>query len=757
MLLRKMLRDMSQHKAQFVSVFLMSFLGVFIYAGIGGEWQGLRHNVDEYYNNTNLSDIWLYGNDFTSQDEYKIQAMKGITATERRLVIPTVLEGKNNPSIALHFVEKNEISKMYLASGEEFAKDKDGVWLDERFTKARGLKIGDSVILKYNDMPIKEVIKGTILSPEYVYLSDGEGMTPDFSQNGYAYISINQFPLKDKFVFNQMLLKANANDLTELEDKVHNELDGKYSVFLTRNNQESIAMFNQEIAQHKSMGEIFPVAFIAIALLTMLTTMTRIVNNQRIQIGTLKALGFNKKKIMLHYISYGFWLSLLGGTLGALIGPLTLPKLFYPSMSGFYTLPHWNVSYHISFYAIALMTVILSILVTYIASRNVLKDTPTQSLRPKAPRVLNHGILERTAIWRILGFNTKWNLRDITRNKVRSLMTVIGVLGCTALIVCALGMNDDMKDLKEWQYEDINQFASKLTLDEAVSKAQVAGIVKRTAGEALMESAIEIKANGKKKTGTVTVTDNVTLMKNTNQNRDFIDLPQKGVSISYKMANQLGVKKGDKVAWHLFSDERWKTAEISEIYRSPTSQGLTLSKEKFEETGFTFIPTSIITPTKITDKLDGVLSIMNTKDLTDGWDEMTKAMMTMVYVLIGAAAILAIVVLYNLGILSFTEMERELATLKVMGLKTKKLRNLLLTQNLWLSGIGFILGIPCGKLLVDFMISTMGDSFDMTNEIHILNLLLSCFIVLLLSILVNLMFSNKLKRIDMVSALKGVE
>lgn len=657
----------------------------------------------------------------------------------------------------MHFVRENKISKLYLLHGEQFSTDKDGIWLDDRFAKAHKLSVGDKMSVTYKGITIEKKILGTIYSPEYVYLSDGSGMSPDFSANGYAYLSYKYFPLHSNMIYNELMLTTDTNNLSKLEKEVNTALNGKYSVFLTRDNQPSYSMFKQEIDQHKSMGSIFPISFLAIALLTMLTTMTRIVNHQRVQIGTLKALGFKNSKILFHYMSYGFWLSLAGSVLGAIIGPLTLPKLFYPSMSSFYTLPEWNSTIDFSFYVMAAVTVFLCTFVTYFASRSVLKDTPSKTLRPKAPKMAKHSFFEKTALWKNSGFNLQWNFRDIFRNKVRSSMAVIGVLGCTALLVCAFGMYDDMNDLKNWQYKDINHYNSELTIDETATKEQIDKVIQSTNGQAIMEGAIEIKANNIKKTGTIKATDHVTLIKNTDKNGHYINLPNDGISLTYKIANQLGVKKGDEITWHIYGNEKWVTTKIDEIYRDPSSQGITLSRDSLEKLGYKFAATSILTSGKVAEKQPGISSIMNTHQLSDDWDNLTQSMMTMVYILIIAAAILAIVVLYNLGLLSFTEMECELATLKVIGLKSQKLRHLLLTQNLWLSALGFVLGIPAGKWLVTFMTSTMGDSFDMITKLHISNILLSLTITLALSLFVNLMFYGKIRRIDMVTSLQGVE
>ena len=758
MLFRKMLRDMGNHKMQFISIFIMAFLGVFIYAGVGGEWIGLRNNSNNYYRETNFADAWVYGKNFSAQDQTAVEKLSGVTGAERRLVLDGAADLGGKPKLTLHFLEKDTVTKSHLVRGEAFRNDADGIWVDDRFASAHGLKPEDKITVTVSGLRLEKKIVGTVYNPEYVYLAAGSGITPDFASCGYAYLSKDAFPVPEKLAYNEMMLTtADGTDVSSLEKPVGKALNGNVSVYLTRENQSSYSMFAEEIDQHKAMGSIFPVAFLAIALLTILTTMTRIVSGQRIQIGTLKAMGFSNRTILLHYVSYGFWLSLAGSLLGAVIGPLTLPRLFYPSMSSFYTLPEWGPAFDVSFYLMAAATVALCTLVTWLACRNMLKDTPAKSLRPKAPKNVRHGFLEKTAIWKKFGFNAQWNLRDVARNRVRSLMAVVGVLGCTALLMCAFGMNSAMHDLKTWQYDRIDRFASQIAVSDTATDAQIGSVLNKTNGQAVMTNEIEIRGTGAKKTAELTATDHATLIRATDVNRNVVGLPENGVSITAKLADELGVKQGDEITWHLYGDEKWIKTPVAFLYRDPTVQGIRMTRAHFESLGYRFRATSIVTPQKVTQKFAGMNDIQSTADLTSGWDTMTESMMKMVYILIAAAAVMAVVVLYNLGLLSFTEMERELATLKVIGLKSGKLRGLLLTQNLWLSAVGFVLGIPAGQWLIGIIMSMSGDSFDMVNELKAGNLLLAFVITFALSIFVNRLFSGKIKRLDMVASLKGVE
>jgi putative ABC transport system permease protein len=276
-------------------------------------------------------------------------------------------------------------------------------------------------------------------------------------------------------------------------------------------------------------------------------------------------------------------------------------------------------------------------------------------------------------------------------------------------------------------------------------------------GEAIMEEKAEIRAQGKKKSAALTVTDHITLMRPTGADFRPIDLPEDGVSITQKTADALGVGLGDVIEWHIYGTEGRTQSRIAAVYRDPVNQGVTMTRKHLESLGMEFHPTAILSAQKISGNPDGVDSVASTAESAAGWDDLTEAMYIMVYLLIAAAAVLSVVVLYNLGLLSFTEMEREMATLKVMGLRSGKLRGLLLTQNLWFSAIGFALGVPGGLWLSERIVSFSGDEFDFPIRLHLTTLLITFVFTFGLSILVNLLFSRKIRRLNMVESLKATE
>ena len=336
-------------------------------------------------------------------------------------------------------------------------------------------------------------------------------------------------------------------------------------------------------------------------------------------------------------------------------------------------------------------------------------------------------------------------------------MAIVGVMGCVALLVSAFGMNDSMDNLKTWEYDDISHFESKLIINNGASLSDIDDVRKDVNGHTIMEQAIEIKAQGNEKTASLLILNDTNLISQTDKNKNPLSLSNTDISLSAKMAESLNVGVGDTIKWHVIGSDDWVECKITNIHGEPLSQGIILSSDKLDELGLNFTPTSIITSQNVDKEYDSIKSVTTLSEMKENWDEMSGSIMMMVSILIFFAVLLAIVVLYNLGILSFTEIEREIATLKVLGFKTGDLRKLLLTQNIIFTAIGFILGIPLGFYLMTLMMDAAGESLYYIPSLTLGNIILSGVITFAVSIVVNLLFSSKIKNLNMVEALKDVE
>ncbi|PWB86852.1 ABC transporter permease [Methanobrevibacter thaueri] len=748
---KKMLRDIRINKTQFIAIFLMAFIGIFAYSGIYSEYYGLVQTSDEFYADTNMADGWIYNTDFDYSSVHEIDAFT--TQTDRQEVVQSVADLGGKPDITLHFTEKGTISKFYTTEGEDFdPSDDSGVWLDERFADERDLYVGDKITFDFNNHTIKKEIKGLGYSPEYVYEVSPSSLTPDFSQLGFAYLSYKSYP--DDLKYNTMLVKYDSSD-KEFKEKLDDSVD--YLSFTKKEDHLSVSKFANEMTQHKMIGDVFPIVFILVTFLTLLTTMTRIVTNQRTQIGILKAVGFKNSTIILHYLAYAFFPVLFGSVSGLITGPMIIPQMFYPTMSTMYSMPAWHPGFDMSFVYIAILLVVLSVLVTYWACRRISKENPANTMRPKAPDMSSKSFIERSKLWNRLSFNFRWNLRDARSNKFRAFMAIVGVMGCVALLIAAFGMNDSLNELKSWEYDDISHFESKLQISNTANPMELYYVLNETNGTFIMQQSIEMKANGEEDTVGLLVSNNTDLISYTDRDRNPIDIDEGDVSLSAKLAEKFNVTKGDKIRWHIVGSDEWVTSKIGQIHAEPVSQGLIMSPDTLEDQGLDFTPTNIITNEKFGENFDSIKSVTSMDKLKDSWDQMTTAVMMMVYVVTFVAVALAILVLYNLGILSFTEMEREIATLKVLGFKTNVLRKLLLTQNIIFTSIGFILGIPIGFYFMTLMLNAAGESLYYVPTLTWGNILLCAAITFTISIGVNLLFSDKIRNLDMVEALKDIE
>ena len=511
-------------------------------------------------------------------------------------------------------------------------------------------------------------------------------------------------------------------------------------------------MMDAEMTQHKMLGAIFPIAFMAIAILAIITSMNRLINNQRTQIGTLKALGFSKAKIVLHYVNYGFWVSLAGAMLGLIVGPLTLPYLFYSSMSSYYTLPKWQPGFDISFVIVAAATVLACTLATLFSVIGMLDGTPAQTLRPKAPKNFKLTKLERSKAWQKMGFNMRWSIRTFMRGKVRTIMGIVGTISCMALLVAAFSMSDCMNDMENWMYNEIQVQETRLTLDSEATVKDAEKIAKDVDGEMMMTDSIEIKANGKKMTESLTVTDGEGCYYLTDNNRKQIAPNDNTVAVTRKVADELGLKEGDEFEWHIYTSDKWVKSKLTLINRTPMTQGLSITRATLEKLGYEFKPTYVDTKQKLTTyNSDKVQNVLTSKDLHNFWDNYMETMNMMVGIIMLLAIVLAVVVLYNLGLLTYTENERQNATLKVLGFPTGKILKLNIIQNIIFSVIGIIFGVPLGLYLVYAMIASAGSEFDMMVKLSPTSFVIAAIITFGVSVLTSFLFTKKVKNLDMVN------
>ena len=413
--------------------------------------------------------------------------------------------------------------------------------------------------------------------------------------------------------------------------------------------------------------------------------------------------------------------------------------------------PIWRTA---GFIFIVVVIVLMSIAVSYFAIKNIIHESPSSMIRPAVPKASTSSFVERFGFWNRLPFNIRWNYRDSKRHKFRALMTFLGVVGCTMLLISAFGLNDGINDSQDWYFNEINHFELKLVIDNDADLSQIDEVAKKVNGSEMMESSIDIESNNAKTSGTLLVLNDTNLITPTDENHEKINLNDYDVLISKKMADSLDISIGDTINWHIKGSDKWVNVTIDKIHADPASHGLVISADKLDEFGLNFTPTSIITSEHVEGEYDGIKATNTLEDMKDSWNELYQSVLLLISILMFFAIVLAVVVIYNLLALSFLEMEYDITILKILGFNNRSLIKLLAIQSLFFISLGILLGIPLGYYLQTMMWASSSKRFYPVASLSSANMLSTGLIIFAVAIIVNLIFFYKIKKLDGLRNLK---
>lgn len=536
----------------------------------------------------------------------------------------------------------------------------------------------------------------------------------------------------------------------------------------------------------RSIGKVFPVLFFLVAALISLTTMTRMVEEQRVQIGTMKALGYGKAAIAGKYIGYALIATLGGSIFGVLIGEKILPLvIIYGYMILYKHLPAILLPYHMSYALQASGIAVACTLIATIAScYKELAAEPAELMRPAAPKQGKRILLERIGIiWKHLNFTWKSTVRNLIRYKKRFFMTIFGIGGCMALMVVGFGLKDCIYEIVSLQYEKVQFYDATTYMSDDISEENGQQIQEYLDQNTDVKETIEVhmqkidvkSASGKKTLYLMVPSDDEKiedfLSFHSRTNKDEVySLKKDEVILTEKIASLLNVKVGDQLTIE-DKDRGDQTVTIGAICENYMSHYLYLSPEKYEELyGKPIEYNTIIYSVKdgkddqiekIGTKLlamDGVLNVSYTSSIEGRLDDMLRSLNLVIVVLIVSAGMLAFVVLYNLNNINITERQRELATLKVLGFYDGEVASYVYRENILLTIIGSVVGMVLGNFLHRYTILTVEVEEAMFGrQIHWQSYLYSFLFTVAFSLFVNWVMFYKLKKIDMVESLKSVE
>ena len=789
MLKKKMIRDIRQNLSQFITIFLMVLIGVMVYVGIEAYMDGMINTADKFYKENNLEDLNVIG-ELNNDDLEKIKKINHVKNAEEKLVVSGIDATDKNKSYLISFLNSNNISEFYIIDGEKFDAAKKGVWVDNFYAEKNNLKVGDTLKIKYEKNILEEKILGLINVPDHIYdLKDESELVPNRKNFGFIYLSMNEIPkdyieeliakkmnvekdslssiipnydYKNYIIYNYIMVDIdNKENIKNVKEKIEKEIEDA-SLIVKAEDTLSYLRYQGEIDEGASYVGIFSGLFLFIAMLSVITTMTRVIKRQKIQIGTMKALGISKRKIIMHYIGYGFFVSLIASIFGMVLGRFFIGEIFLNLEMSYFEIPNGVPVIAGKSYIVSLMVVLIVSFITYLTCRKELLKKPAEALRNDVPNVKIKNLnLSTKGIFKKLSFKSKWNFRDILRNKFRTLTAVVGIVGCCMLIVCAFGMLNSMNHFVKLQYSDLYNFNYKLTLKENLNDEEINTLVDKYGNSTSETLSIEIQNKNEKETNTIFVTDAKDLVKFQNQKGKYIKIDNNdGVYVTRKLAKEKKYKVGDTIKWHVYGVDKYFESKIVGFTKDPQVQNLTMTKKYLESLNITYKPDALYTNENLkgVKSIDGVSVVQDIKELEDSMESMLSMLKSMIMLIIVFAIGLGAVIIYNMGILSYSEKQYQFSTLKVLGFSDSKIKKIFIEQNIWITIVSIIIGMPMGYYLTSYIFKqVIADNYDFNAYIKLSTYLIAAIGTYVVSFIVSKLLAKKINKIDMVSSLKANE
>ncbi len=756
MLIRKLFRTAWRYKSQFISMIIMIAIGVGVFLGFNIEWKSIEDDTSSFFEETSYADFRLYEETgFSEEDIEAIQEIDGVEAATRYLSVNVGIKDTKK-SVVLNVSENYTVSTMYVVEGEAYDADSDGIWLSDRFAEENDISLGDTLNAAYRGVEISGQVIGLIKSGEnMICVADENQLMPDYESFGFAYISPEKLESALGMAFYPQINIRSDMEKAELEEAVKDAL-GRTVLVTSKDVHTSYAGAQSEAEEGKTMGSILPVLFLAIAVLTMVTTMHRIAANEKVQIGTLKALGFRDRRILRHYTAYGFMIGPTGTVLGIALGYGIAAIVISPGgmMSTYFDIPDWSLVMPGFCIPVIIGTVVLLTLISYLSVKKMLRGTAADALRPYTPKAMKKSILEKLPFWEKLPFGTKWNVRDILRHKSRSAMTLVGVIGCMLLLVGGLGMKDTMETFMTILDEDVSNYTTKINISESAGNEEIKELAEDMDGDWMASSGISYE--GETITLEIYQEDNH-LIRFVNEENERMELTDDGVYLCLRLADTAEI--GDTIEFSPYGSDETYRVKVAGYFRSLMTESIVMTDTYADKMGISYHIGSIYTDEAAENIEDSVL-ITGKQDkdmIMESYDSFMEIMNLMVLIFVLAAIILGTVVLYNLGVMSYVERHRELATLKVLGFRDRHIGKLLISQNIWLTVIGVLIGLPAGVGVLYILITSLVSEYELSLTLGVLTYSVSILLTFGVSFIVGLMVARKNRKINMVEALKGAE
>ena len=830
--LKNLLREIKRTFTKFLSIFAICALGVAFFAGIRATSPDMKEAGDRLYNTYNLSDISVISTSGLTADNIRdLESIEGIQAVRASLFVDAMARGTGEkeknlrlysmpiklkseyaplidliPDYGIDTSPEYEMNGVEIVSGRMPLNDTETA-LDYTLEGSLVKQLGDEITLTTSGGTVTLRVVGFIRSPMYISMFErGTSSIGNGTSDGFAYASGNAisslgtklpvmsllntyYTRADIVISGKEGLSAYSDEYEALVNEVTDRIEDYASTqsgtwyIQDRSGNPGYSDYSENTDRIAAVGDVFPLIFFIVAALVCLTTMTRMVEEQRIEMGTMKALGYGGWQIAMKYAVYAMSACISGGVVGAIIGFKLFPYVIMKGYSIMYYLGKLETPYRadIAFMAIAAMAVCTAA-ATFSACYASLKEVPATLMRPKAPKAGRRVLLEKIPfIWKKLSFTSKVTVRNLFRYKKRFFMSVIGIAGSGALLVTAFGLNDSIFGIIEKQFGDIWQMDVQAYVYEAMPLADMQELLgKNPANDDFdsvmfcLDSQMECKNGGRSQSGVhllgVESAGSMAGRINLHNGGAPVTLDDSGVVVTAKLAETLSIKAGDEINMRTGGEDHFmRVIGVADNYvyhyvYITAAYYETVFGKAMQYNGFMGNLKDGLT--------DETMDAMSTQLLSDSrmytvrtigsiydsvWDSLS-ILNYVVLVLILGSGMLTFVVMLNLTNINIGERMRELATLRVLGFYDKEMYAYIFRENNALSVIGAFVGLVFGKIMHLFVIRTCEvDMVMFVRSAKPLSYVYAFALTIVFSLIVNLLMRPKVRAIDMVESLKSAE
>lgn len=815
-LLKHIFMKIKDNYKRFLSLICMAFLGVGFYAGIQSSSPDMLKTLDNFYDENNVYDISVISNvGLTEDDLLKLSKIKNVELAINIQEKDTYLEIEENNYVVKLIEYNSQMNNVYIKEGR-LPKNSNEVSVDNALLENNNLKLGDSITIDGK----KYSIVGNVISPLYFSAERPNSNLGSGKVDYYIYVYNGSLDLEaysniyitvkgaKKYLTNSDSYKKLINnvkkDIDLIKDKQQNiRYDELYSDIIETSEMYGISIDESNFIKPKwyiydrldntsykelinasdnlkKIGNIFPIIFFAISVLVSLISMMRMIEEDRVENGTLKSLGYNSFHITLKYVIYSLLATTIGSSVGAIFGSYMIPNVIWNIYKKIFFIPKFIYLLKSDYNALGLWICILCICGTsVIVCIKNLREVPANLMRPKAPKSGKKILLERiNFIWKKLKFSDKITIRNIFRYKSRVITTVLGIAGCTSLILAGFGLKDSIKDVTDFQFNNIIKYDKLLMTNESINQID---IEKELLNDDKVENFtnvntqnIKVLFNDEEQEVTMITPDDFNSI---SKSISLIDLKTNNIIdnisdnsciISEKTAKLLDIDVGDKISL-LDNDNNKYDIKVSYIIKNYINQYLYINKNTYNNLFNNYKINSVLISLKDKDKNSKefdkkyisngyALTIVDNDDMKNSMNDMLGSIDSIVAILIIAAASLAFVVLYNLSNINISERKREIATLKVLGFYPSEVDKYINRETVLLTILGIGIGLLFGSYLSHFIISTCEPDYIMFDRhVYTLSYFYSLFITVIFTIIVTIVTHFNLKKINMVTSLKNVE